>query len=154
MSETMNITHILVPYKGSEIEDELLRMTCRIARQIKARVLIVHVLEVPMALALDAHNVPGTEEGEALLEHAEEVASESGVRVETELLKDRSAGHAVVEEARSVGADLVIMEATPERGTGIPTVGYTAEYILKHAPCNVWISHLVNSNGHITGQRK
>ncbi len=150
----MNITHILMPYKGTPSEDELLRTTCRIARQFKARLLVVHVMEVPMSLALDAQHVPGTEEAEALLERAEELASESGMHIETELLKDRSVGHAVVDQARSVGADLLIMEAACEKGASASSVGHTAEYVLKHAPCNVWISHLVSLNGHTAGHRK
>ncbi len=108
---------------------------------------------MPMAYALDAHHIPGADEAEHLLEQAEEVASESGVHVETELLKDRNAGHAIVEEARSVGADLVILEAK-DNGTGGSILGRTAEYVLKHAPCNVWISHLVSPNGHIAGHKK
>jgi nucleotide-binding universal stress UspA family protein len=152
----MNITHILMPYKGTESEDELLRATCRVARQFKARLLVVHVMEVPMSYALDAQRVPGHEEAEDLLDHAEEVAGEVGLHIETELVRDRSAGHAVVEQARAVGADLVIMEAASVKDPNAPAVGRTADYILKHAPCNVWISHLIsaNGNGQALGQRK
>lgn len=136
----MNVTHILMPYVGTEADQDLLRVTCRIARTFKAKISVVHVLEVPMALPVDAENLPGVEEANAKLDEAEDIAAAAGANATTDLLQARDAGHAIVEETISRGVDLVLMEAQQRIRLGMLSLGGTVDYVLKHAPCPVWIS--------------
>lgn len=136
----IDITHILIPYLGTPAEQELLKATCKIARLFKAKVSVVHVIEVPMALPVDADNLPGVEEANAVLDGAEDIAAESRASATTDLLQARDAGHAIVEEAISRGVDLIMMEAQQRMRLGMLSLGRTVDYVIKHAPCPVWIS--------------
>ena len=63
----MQFGTILVPLKArGPIEEEMLAIACKLAQEQGARVLGVNVVEVPLALALDA-DIPGTDEKEAAL---------------------------------------------------------------------------------------
>ena len=138
----MNISHILLPYKGSSSEEELLRVVSRIARAFKARISVVHIIEVPMALPLDAENLPGVNEANAVLVKAEGIARSAGARVDTDVLRARDAAHAIVEEAVRRNVDLIFMEASERTRLGTITLGRTVEYVLKKAPIPVFISRL------------
>ena len=136
----MEVKHMLIPYAGTPDDEELLRIACRIAKAIKAKVSIAYVLEVPMALPIDAENLPGVDEANEILDKAEEVALSTGVQAETDLLQGRDAGHAIVEEAIQRDVDLIFMVAHERTRLGMLTLGRTVEYILKKSPVPVWIS--------------
>lgn len=136
----MEIKHILVPYMGTTKDDDLLRAACKIAASFKAKISVVHVLEIPMSLPVDAETVPGVDEANALLDHAEKVASSAGGKIDTGLLQARDAGHAIVEESIARQASLIIMEARQRQRLGMLTLGRTTDYVLKHALMAVWIS--------------
>ena len=136
----MEIKHIIMPYLGTPKDEDLLKTVCNLANSYKGKVTVVHVLEIPMNLPVDAEEVPGSIEANEMLDKAEEIGSAAGAKVETELLQARDAGHAIVEEAISIGADLIIMEARQRQRLGMLTLGRTTDYVLKHAPMAVWIS--------------
>jgi len=136
----MEIKHVLIPYMGTPQDEDLLRIACRVANAFKAKVSVVHVIEVPMTLPVDAENLPGFEEANEMLDKAEEVALSVGVEAETGLLQGRDAGHAIVEEAIHREVDLIFMEAHERTRLGMLTLGHTVEYVLKKAPMPVWIS--------------
>jgi nucleotide-binding universal stress UspA family protein len=136
----MNLTHILMPYSGTSADRELLKALCAIGRAVRARISVVCVVEVPMSLPVDAESAPGLDEGNVVLDEAEEVAAQVGGRISTVLLQARDAGHAIVEEAESCGADLIVMEARLEQGSGVVDLGRRCDYVLRHAHCPVWIS--------------
>jgi nucleotide-binding universal stress UspA family protein len=136
----LNITHILVPYTGQERDDALLAVAVQVARIARAKITAVHVLEVPMALPVDAAELPGTAEADAILDRAERVASDLGFEIQTEMLQAREAGPAIVESALDLGVDLIFMEAHRRRRFGLSLLGKTVEYVLKRAPCTVWVS--------------
>ena len=102
-------TKILVPVAGMPYEDEVIRFAALVARQDKASLLLIYVIEIQRTLPLDAENAPEIERGEAVLQHAEQVASQNKVRAETELLQARVVGSVLMDEANERRVDLVIM---------------------------------------------
>ena len=142
----MQPKQILMPYLGSDADKDLLQAVCRLAQAWKAKLELVHVIEVPMALPVDAPDLPGTDAANLILDQGEDAAADAGVEVETELLTARDAGHAIVEEAIAREADLVFMEGRQRVRLGMLTLGRTADYVLKHAPCTVWISRAALSH--------
>ncbi len=69
----MQFGTILVPLKArGPIEEEMLAIACKLAQEQGARVLGVNVVEVPLALALDA-DIPGTGEKEDALRESDRV---------------------------------------------------------------------------------
>jgi nucleotide-binding universal stress UspA family protein len=82
----------------------------------------------------------GVDEANSILDQAEDIAHSMGVKVKGDLLQARDAGHAIVEESVERGVDLIFMEVKQSACSGMVSLGKTVDYVLKHAPCNVWIS--------------
>jgi nucleotide-binding universal stress UspA family protein len=129
----------LVPSDGSSASYEALAFACTQAKRNKGRVFVVHVIEVKRTLPLDAEMVTEAQRGEAILTEAERVGDELDVRVEGELLQAREAGHAIVDEAIERGIDVIVMGTEYTRPFGEYQVGRTAQFVMKHAPCQVWV---------------
>jgi APA family basic amino acid/polyamine antiporter len=148
---------ILVPVSGSPLDDDIVGTAGRLASEegepgeggtvIEA----LYVLEVPMSLPLDAR-VPDDRITAArrALARAKEVGEEyEGVEVATAVVRARSVGAGIVDEARRRGVDAIVMAAEqPSRvrggallgGRGGPRerfVGEMTRYIVEKAPCRV-----------------
>ncbi len=133
------LSKILVPVEGTPADDQAIRLACQIARQDKATVLVIYVIEVQRTLPLDAENAPQIENGERVLQRAEQSAKQCGVRAETELLQSRTAGSALVDEANARSIDLIVMGVPFRRPLGDFVLGTTASYVMKNAPCQFWL---------------
>lgn len=110
-----------------------------IAKRSKGKVFVVHVIEVRRSLPLDAELTDEASAGEEILTRAERLASEADFRVEGELLQAREAGHAIVDEAMERDVDLILMGAEHKAPTGEYQPGRLTQYVLRAAPCNVWL---------------
>jgi nucleotide-binding universal stress UspA family protein len=130
---------ILVPVIDSPASLEAVAVACNLARKKKGRIYVVHVIEVARSLPLNTGMDSDARRGEQLLRRAEEVASANDCHIERELLQAREAGQAIVDEARARGAAAIIMGVGYKRIIGAFSVGRTADYVLKNAPCQVWV---------------
>ena len=72
--------------------------------------------------------------------NAEHVADEFGIELETEILQARDVGTAIVDEALEREVDLIVMGIGYKRKFGEFDMGHTAPYVLKNAPCRVWLA--------------
>jgi APA family basic amino acid/polyamine antiporter len=148
---------ILVPVFGGTLDDDIIGTAGRLASEegepgeggtvIEA----LYVLEVPMSLPLDAR-VPDDRIAKArrALARAKEVGEEyEGVEVATAVVRARSVGAGIVDEAKRRGVDAIVVAAEqPSRvrggallgGRGGPRerfVGEMTRYIVEKAPCRV-----------------
>lgn len=114
-------------------------LACSIARKNKGKVYAVHVIEVKRSLPLDAEMPDEATSGEGLLTRAERAASDADFRIEGELLQARDAGHAIVDEAMERGVDLILMGTEHKAPTGEYQMGRVTQYVVKAAPCSVWL---------------
>lgn len=130
---------VLVPVNESAASLEAVGIACSLARPRKGRVYVVHVIEVVRSLPLTADMESEARRGEQLLRRAEEVAAQHDYHVTGELLQAREAGQAIVEEARERRVEVVILGVGYKRLIGAFHVGRTADYVLKNAPCQVWV---------------
>jgi nucleotide-binding universal stress UspA family protein len=126
---------VLVSVSGADTDVEAVRLTCRLAKRGKAKVMVVTVLEIRRGLALGTVQDAEMDRAETLLETAEKVSAELDIVVETELLQARDAGPAIVEEIAHWKADLVVVGMPFRERFGEFFMGKTAPYILRHAPC-------------------
>jgi len=136
---TAGMTSILVPIDGSDASMHALALACTIAKRNKGKVYAVHVIEVRRSLPLDAELQPEAARGEEILSRAEKVADEMDFEVEGEILQAREAGHAVVDEAIERGVGAIILGVAYTRPFGQFQLGRLTQYVLKHAPCHVWV---------------
>ncbi|MDZ7318909.1 MAG: universal stress protein [candidate division KSB1 bacterium] len=135
----MTFTHILVPVSGNPVDEEAIRLAVLIARQDKAKISAIHVIEVQRNLPLNAENAPQLERGEWILSQAERVAKSAKGSIETELLQARIAGAALVNEAIERHVDLIIVGVPYRKPLGEFVLGTTTNYLLQNAPCRVWL---------------
>ncbi|HEY8868850.1 MAG TPA: universal stress protein [Candidatus Limnocylindrales bacterium] len=130
----------VIALNGGPTDARVVKLISEVGRPIKAELVAVHVVEIDWSQPLDADIAGRSDEVQRVLDIAEEVAEESKMRLETVLLQARDAGAALVDEATERGADLLVV-GLPYRTKfgGDFAIGRTIRYILKNAPCAVWV---------------
>jgi APA family basic amino acid/polyamine antiporter len=131
--------HILVPMKLGEIGEEMVATAVKLAQDGRSRVTALYVIPVPLELPLDAELHDAEERAAASLAEASLLGSENGVVVETRTVRARTIGAAIVEEARSAEADLVVLGSSPRWRRQSRFFSPTVDYVLRRAPCEVLI---------------
>lgn len=139
LDPTGALERILVPSDGSPASMEAVALACNIAKRNKGKVYVVHVIEVQRSLPLDAELTPEVSHGEQILSEAEKVADEQDFEVEGQLLQAREAGHAVIDEAIAQDVNAIILGVEYKRPLGEFELGRLTRYVLKNAPCHVWV---------------
>ena len=135
----MQARRILVPVNGNPTDDEMVELACEVARRSNAQIYAIHVIEVKRTMPLDAELPAEAQRGEDVLDRAEQVAERFDQQIETDLLQARDVGPAIVDEALERGIDLIVLGVTYKKRLGDFDLGRTAPYVLKHAPCRVWV---------------
>jgi basic amino acid/polyamine antiporter, APA family len=130
---------ILVPMKLGPIGEEVLATAIKLAEERGSTVSALHVIAVPLEKPLDAHMIEAEERAGASLAEAKLLAAEHGVTVEGKVVRARSIGEAIVEEARKAGVDLVVMGSSPRWRRQSRFFSPTVDYVLRHAPSEVMV---------------
>jgi APA family basic amino acid/polyamine antiporter len=132
---------IVVPVVRSAESEEAIVAAARLAAERRATIVLLHVLIVPMDLALDADLGAREREADELLDSARALVEEYGVRAVPRIVRARSASAAIVEEADRRAADLVVMGAGRRLGRGRAFVfGGTVDHVLRGSPCRVLVT--------------
>jgi basic amino acid/polyamine antiporter, APA family len=134
--------NILVPMGADRESEEAVDLACRLAAERRSTVVAITVIEVPLHKPLDVE-LPEEEAGaDELLDEAKRIGDTFGVKVIGRVVRARSFGRAVVEEATRRGSEIVVVGADRrDRGlTKQPLFSDTVDYILKHAPCRVLVA--------------
>lgn len=152
---------ILVPIFGTELDDDIVGTAGRFAGVepgsgdgVGSRLDLVYVLDLPLTVPL--HAPPPrerAEQAEAALRRAKAVGEEyESVEVATEVVRARSVGAGIVEAARRLGVEAIVMGGEPPtrvRGGAIlggigaarpREIGEVTEYVLRKAPCRVLLT--------------
>jgi basic amino acid/polyamine antiporter, APA family len=132
---------IVVPVVRSAESEEALVAAARLAAERGSRIAIVHVLEMPLDQPLDAPMPALEQAADDLLDEAQALVESYGVRAVTRLVRARSAGPAIVDEARSRNAELIVLGAPRVRiRGGKPVFGKTVDYVLRNSPSRVLLA--------------
>jgi len=135
----IKVKHILVPTLGSPVT-EMLQSACKIAKEDNSMVTALYVIEVPLHMPLDTFLPNEFSQGDAALDKSKAIGREYGVVLETKLVQARSAGPAIVDTARELGCDLIVLGATDKGPLSNVLFGSSVNYVIKNAPCRVWTS--------------
>ena len=130
---------ILVPMKLGPIGEEVLATAIKLAEEQGATVSAIHVIAVPKDKPLDAEMIEEEERAEASLAEAKLLAAEHGVTVEGRILRARSIGEAIAEEAKQESVDLIVMGSAPRWRRQSRFFSPTVDYVLRNAPCEVMV---------------
>ena len=129
----------LVPILGTSVDNEAMARAAKLVGPDGA-VEAVYVLKVPEQLSLDGGLEQEEQEARRVLEVARLQAKVTGCGVHCRLIRTRSPGRAIVEEAEERRSDLIYIStehAPSEEGLLGPTTGY----VLAHRPCRVVVEH-------------
>jgi len=130
---------ILVPMKMGDIGEEMMATAVRIAQERSASVIAVNVISVPLEQALDAPLEQEERQAAETLVEARALAEENDVPMRGYSVRTRSIGAAVVEQAREVGADLIVIGSGAHWRRHSRFFSPAVEYVLRKAPCEVMI---------------
>ncbi len=65
----MEFHKILVPVGGTEVDEDAMRLACRMAKLFKSKIFSVYVIAVKRSLPLEAEIAPEIEKAEKLLDY-------------------------------------------------------------------------------------
>jgi nucleotide-binding universal stress UspA family protein len=130
----------VIALSGGRTDRPIVALAADIARAGHAELVGVHVVEIDWTLPLDADVAGRSEDAQRVLDIAEATAEAARYQLDTVLLQARDVGAAIVDEASERGADMIICGLPFRRRFGGDfEIGRTIPYILKNAPCAVWV---------------
>jgi APA family basic amino acid/polyamine antiporter len=130
---------ILVPMKLGEIGEEMLATAVKLAQESGATVEALYVIRVPLDTPLDRDDPEAEERAAASLAEAQLLGADYGVRIEGDVVRARAIGQAIVDEARSRRADLIVLGSAPRWRRQSRFFSPTVDYVLRKAPSEVLI---------------
>ena len=130
---------IVVPVKRSPETEDSLIAAARLAAERNATIVVVHVLEVPLARPLDADLGAIEDRANELLDDAQALVESYGVRAVTRLVRSRSAAQAIVEEAIARNAELIVLGTRRVRPSARELLGRAEQQVLKESPVRVLV---------------
>ncbi|MFN8520837.1 MAG: universal stress protein [Chloroflexota bacterium] len=137
-SSPIHYRRAVLGLNGGTADPLVLQLAIELARKGDTELVALHVVEVDWRHDLD-EEIPGSRElASTVLDRAEVAAERAKLRVRTELLQARDVGAALVDEAISLDADLMLL-GLPYRTRlgGDFAIGRTIPYVFQNAPCRV-----------------
>jgi len=133
---------LLVPVVAGQASDDALDVACSLAAERGARIIALNVLEVPLDLPLGAELSDEEDHANEELDEARAIGESYGVRVSDRLIRARSAGEAIVDEAARRGTEIIVLGTARKTRTATSRAvfGRTVDYVLKNAPCRVMVT--------------
>jgi APA family basic amino acid/polyamine antiporter len=130
---------IVVPLKLGIIGEEMAATAVKLAAEHGASVEAFHVINVPLDQELDAELHEQEERAAASIAEAQLLGEELGVDVHGMTLRSRAIGRAIVDRAKEIDADLIVLGSSPRWRRQSRFFSPTVDFVLRHAPCEVII---------------
>ena len=131
---------ILVPMKLGDIGEEMVATAIALAKERGAAIDAITVVRVPRKFPLEGE-LPADVAArvDASLAEARALGSDYGVEVHGDVVRARSIGHAIVDEAARRHADLIVLGSSPRWRRQSRFFSPTVDFVLRHAPCEVLV---------------
>ncbi|MBM2823234.1 MAG: amino acid permease, partial [Thermoleophilia bacterium] len=131
---------ILVPVKLGDIGEEMVATAIALAKERGAEIEAITVVRVPRRYVLEGELPPDVAARvDAALDEARALGEDHGVEVRTDVVRARSIGHAIVDEARERGVDLIVLGSSPRWRRQSRFFSPTVDFVLRNAPCEVLV---------------
>ncbi len=137
----MDFNKVLIPVTGAPVDDETIKLACKLTRKNKGKIWAVYIIGVKRVLPLDAEIETEIKKAESILDHLEEIGEVEGCEIITDLIQARDEAPAIVDEAIEQNTDLILLGVSYKRRFGQFTMGDVIPYLLKNAPCRVILYH-------------
>jgi basic amino acid/polyamine antiporter, APA family len=131
---------ILVPMKLGDIGEEMVATAIALAKERGAAIEAITVVRVPRQFELEGE-LPGEVAArvDASLDEARALGADHGVDVHADVVRARSIGHAIVEEAKRRDSDLIVLGSSPRWRRQSRFFSPTVDFVLRNAPCEVLV---------------
>jgi nucleotide-binding universal stress UspA family protein len=142
---SITIKKILAPTDFSPASEKGLKYALRFAREFGAEVTLLHILEpivpfafegVPMRLPIEE---TGWSDAARALKALEVSTRAKGVTTVRALTRQGIASHEIVDAAKELDVDLIVMATHGYTGLKHFCIGSTAERVVRAAPCPVLV---------------
>ena len=129
--------NVLLAASGSPFDTQLLNLACKVSQQAKGKLYVVHVLEVPRSLPLDANMSEESKQADAILTRIEDAAGKLKCKLESEIIQARDVAQTLVDEAEDRQVGLIILGMQRREKYGKFYLGTTIPAVLASASCRV-----------------
>ncbi len=135
-----DFARILVPMKLGDIGEEMIATAIALAKDRGAAIEAITVVRVPRKFELEGE-LPADVAArvDASLEEARALGADHGVDVHGDVVRARSIGHAIVDEATRRNADLIVLGSSARWRRQSRFFSPTVDFVLRHAPCEVLV---------------
>lgn len=145
-------SNIVCAIDGSDLSTKAFTHAIALAGKLGAKLTAVTVTEPSVIIApgaemmmVDTSSIieeldkAKAESAKGVLEDANKLASAAGLTLATQHLPDLPAAEGIIKEAKTIGADLIVMGSHGRRGLGRLLLGSQAAEVLAHAEIPVLI---------------
>ncbi|MDE2617075.1 MAG: universal stress protein [Burkholderiales bacterium] len=139
--------HILVPVDSSETAQKAVETAAGLARAFGSAVSVIYVIDPYPFTGLGSDFAYGqaeylsaaSAEAQEATEAARAVLSKAGVTVSTQVVEAHTIWRGILETAKTLGADLIVMGSHGRRGVEKVVLGSVAQRVLSHAQLPVFV---------------
>ena len=136
----MTLKNIVLAVELFENEQPLIKKAFDLAARFKAKITLVHAIEHVISYGASYGVAVGVEVEEALLKSANALMRKLGKKLKiaekNQIIKFGSAKEVVVDEAKRIKADLIVVGSHGRHGMRL-LLGSTADAVLHNATCDV-----------------
>ena len=135
-----DFARILVPMKLGDIGEEMVATAIALAKDRGAAIEAITVVRVPRKFALEGELPKDVAaKVDASLDEARALGADHGVEVHGDVVRARSIGHAIVDEAERRNADLIVLGSSPRWRRQSRFFSPTVDFVLRNAHCEVLV---------------
>jgi nucleotide-binding universal stress UspA family protein len=140
-NEACTNCNILVSVTGDTLDHELMALACAVAEEKHAKVIhVMYGIEVPRSKSVDEEMPRERAKAGQVLDEARADAKMCHAKVDPEYFQSRSIGQSLVAAAAEHHCSLLIVGVPYNASTeGQCELTETVDYVLKNAPCRVWV---------------
>lgn len=139
--------HILVPVDGSETAHKAVEKAAGLASAYGSTVTVIYVIDPYPFTGLGSDFAYGqaeylsaaSAEAKEATEAAQALLSQAGVKVTTQVVEAHTIWRGILETAKTLGADLIVMGSHGRRGVEKVVLGSVAQRVLSHAHLSVLV---------------
>ena len=134
--------HILIATDGSDLANRAVGQGLALAKALGSKVTAITVTEPwtaavsgewAVAFPVEEYEKAAAANAEKILVQVTEAAARAGVACETRHVKDQFAAEGIVDEAKMLGCDLIVMASHGRRGLAKVVLGSQATRVLTHS---------------------
>jgi nucleotide-binding universal stress UspA family protein len=132
-----SLRRILVPIDDVLAAERAVELACRLGEFQKAEIILVHVMEVPFTLALDASLPTQEARAKAALDTAQFIVSQHGLPSRQHVLRRRQAADGILEIAQVEDVSAIVISTCAKPVISLNPLGRTVQEVLRKTPYEV-----------------